>query len=166
MKISMIAAMAKHRVIGLNNQMPWHLPADLGHFKRTTLGKPVIMGRKTYESIGKALPGRTNIVVTRDNEYSLEDAVVVRSCEEAIDAAKNAEPALEEVMIIGGGTIYQHFLPLCNRLYLTHIDLDVEGDTHFPDYEAHSQWQQIDVERHEPDEKNVYPYEFVTLDKV
>ena len=166
MIISMIAAMAKKRVIGLNNQMPWHLPADLGHFKRTTLGKPVIMGRKTYESIGKALPGRTNIVVTRDTSYQLEDALVVTSCEAALDAAQTAEPGLEEVMIIGGGTIYQYFLPMCQRLYLTEIALEVDGDTHFPDYQAQGQWQKTSSEPHQADEKNPYAYEFFTLERV
>lgn len=162
----MIAAMAKNRVIGLDNNMPWHLPADLGHFKRTTLGKPVIMGRKTYESIGKALPGRLNIVVTRSTDYTLEDATVVSSCEQAIEAAKRADPATAEVMIIGGGTIYEHFLPLCDRLYLTHIDLETKGDTHFPDYESQGQWQRVETESHGPDEKNKYAYQFVTLQRV
>ena len=133
-KIAMIAAMANNRVIGADNAMPWHLPADLAHFKRTTLGKPVIMGRKTYESIGRALPGRLNIVITRDDQYSLEDATVVHSPEEALALAN--EQDTPEVMIIGGGNIYQQFLPQASTLYLTFIDLDVAGDTQFPDYEA------------------------------
>ena len=161
MLISMIAAMANNRVIGADNAMPWHLPADLKHFKATTLGKPVIMGRKTYDSIGKALPGRLNIVISRDAQLQLSDAVVVDSCESALAAAKGAE----EVMIIGGGTVYQHFLPLCQRLYLTHIELDVAGDTYFPDYNAAASWQQIDEQNHLAEPGNPYNYRFITLQK-
>ncbi|MBU2878788.1 MULTISPECIES: type 3 dihydrofolate reductase [Aliiglaciecola] len=158
----MIAAMAKNRVIGADNSMPWHLPADLGHFKRTTLGKPVVMGRKTYESIGKALPGRLNIVISRDSEYQLEDAIVVSSCEDAVKAAGD----IDELMIIGGGTIYSHFLPLCHRLYLTQIDLAVAGDTYFPDYNQSANWEVIETESHLADEKNKYNYQFLTLNRV
>ncbi len=162
MKISMIAAMAKNRVIGADNQMPWHLPADLGHFKRTTLGKPVVMGRKTYQSIGKALPGRLNIVISRSSEFSVDDATVVQSCEQAIEAAGK----VDELMIIGGGTIYQFFLPLCYRLYLTEIDLNVQGDTYFPDYQAAADWNLIESNSFAADDKNKYPYTFITLDRV
>ncbi|MGJ8681263.1 type 3 dihydrofolate reductase [Paraglaciecola sp.] len=169
MKISMIAAMANNRVIGADNAMPWHLPADLKHFKKTTLGKPIIMGRKTYESIGKALPGRLNIVITSDQSYSLGDASVVHSCEQAVTTASDHfdELGLEdcEVMIIGGGTIYQHFLSFCHRLYLTEIDLSVAGDTYFPDYQADFAWREIEEESHLPDDNNPYKYRFVTFDK-
>lgn len=160
MKISMIAAMAKNRVIGANNAMPWHLPADLKHFKAVTLGKPVIMGRKTYESIGKALPGRQNIVISRSG-FEAEDATVVTDSQSALDAAEN----IEEVMIIGGGKIYEMFLPQATQLYLTFIELDVEGDTQFPDYQTHGQWQEINREAHQADEKNAYNYEFITLSR-
>lgn len=159
MIISMIAAMAQNRVIGADNQMPWHLPADLKHFKAVTLGKPVVMGRKTYESIGKALPGRHNIVISRGN-FIADDATVVSSTEDAITAAGD----VEELMIIGGGTIYDFFLPKADRLYLTHIDLLVEGDTCFPDY-SNGPWQQLASEQHEPDEKNPYHYRFETLER-
>ncbi|MDT0593284.1 type 3 dihydrofolate reductase [Glaciecola petra] len=162
MKICMIAAMAKNRVIGKDNKMPWHLPADLKHFKQTTLGHPVIMGRKTYESIGKALPGRKNIVVTSNQAYSLNDAVVVNSCESAL---KVAQLEAQTVMIIGGGTIYESFLPHANTLYLTHIDLDVEGDTTFPDYNSVAKWQVDASQKHLKDDKNPHNYEFVTLIK-
>ncbi|WJG09052.1 type 3 dihydrofolate reductase [Aliiglaciecola sp. LCG003] len=162
MLISMIAAMANQRVIGADNKMPWHLPADLAHFKRITLGKPVVMGRKTYESIGKALPGRLNIVVSRDPSYSLKDATVVLSCEDAIDVAGTTE----ELMIIGGGTLYQHFLPLCQRLYLTEIGLTTEGDTYFPDYLQSGNWQQLEVVSHQADDRNPYPYTFKTLQRI
>lgn len=169
MQISMIAAMANNRVIGADNAMPWHLPADLKHFKKITLGKPIIMGRKTYASIGKALPGRLNIVVSSDVNYKLADATVVHSCEQAIEVASEhcARGKLEnpEVMIIGGGTIYEHFLRFCHRLYLTQIELEVEGDTHFPDYAAIYDWQEIASEAHQAEPLNPYAYRFITLVK-
>lgn len=165
----MIAAMAKNRVIGANNTMPWHLPADLKHFKKITLGKPIIMGRKTYDSIGKALPGRLNIVVSSDASFNLTDATVVNSCEQAIEVAaehctsQNIESP--EVMIIGGGTIYQHFLSFCRRLYLTQIELEVDGDTYFPDYGAKYNWREIANEPHTAEPLNPYAYRFITLEK-
>lgn len=166
MKIAMIAAMAKNRIIGADNDMPWHLPADLKHFKAITLGKAVIMGRKTYESIGRALPGRPNIVITSNADYSLSDATVVDSPESAFEVAKALSPEQsenDEVMIIGGGTIYQSFLDKADTLYLTHIDLDVDGDTQFPDYEAAASWKEVSREAHSADEKNAHAYTFVTL---
>lgn len=162
MKISMIAAMAKNRVIGADNDMPWHLPADLQHFKSVTLGKPIIMGRKTYESIGRALPGRLNIVITSNPDASFDGAVTVTSIDAAIERASDAD----EVMIIGGGTIYQTCLESANRLYLTFIDLEVAGDTYFPDYESHAKWNEVERTFYQLDAKNPYNYEFVTLDRV
>lgn len=159
--ISMIAAMADNRIIGADNDMPWHLPADLKHFKSVTMGKPVLMGRKTYESIGKALPGRPNIVITTNPSYTLADATVVNS----IEAAMQAASAFDEVMIIGGGSIYQSMLAQAQRLYLTFIDLQVAGDTQFPDYEAHDTWREIAREKHHKDEKNAHDYTFVTLER-
>jgi len=164
MKLSMIAAMANNRIIGADNDMPWHLPADLKHFKAVTLGKPVIMGRKTYESIGKALPGRLNIVITGNSEYSLADATVVDSPESALEVAKALGEA-DEIMVIGGGTIYQSFLDVAHTLYLTFIDLDVEGDTQFPDYSAAANWNEVQREAFSPDEKNKHAYSFVTLER-
>ncbi|WP_296043936.1 type 3 dihydrofolate reductase [uncultured Alteromonas sp.] len=163
MKIAMIAAMANDRVIGKDNQMPWHMPADLAHFKRTTLGKPVIMGRKTYESIGRALPGRLNIVITTDINYQLDDAVVVNAIEPALQKAQETET--EEVMIIGGGKIYASLLPKADRLYLTQIELDTEGDTHFPDYKTAGEWLITNEQSFEADDKNPHPYRFITLDR-
>ncbi len=165
MKIAMIAAMAKNRVIGADNDMPWHLPADLKHFKAVTMGKAVIMGRKTYESIGKALPGRPNIVVTGNTEYSLSDATVVDSPELALEVAKALGNEQDEVMIIGGGAIYNAFLNLADTLYLTYIDLDVDGDTQFPDFAASNTWQEVEREGHKADEKNPHDYTFVTLQR-
>ncbi|WP_438862917.1 type 3 dihydrofolate reductase [Neptunicella sp.] len=161
MLISMIAAMANNRIIGLDNQMPWHLPADLKHFKATTLGKPVVMGRKTYQSIGKALPGRLNIVISRDPSFKPDDATVVAGPEQALMVAG----PVDEVMIIGGGTVYQHFLPLCQRLYITEIELNVDGDTQFPDYQTAATWQQIECQEYSADDKNPYAYRFVTLQR-
>jgi dihydrofolate reductase len=162
MKISMIVAMAHNRVIGLDNKMPWHLPADLQHFKKMTLGKPVIMGRKTYDSIGRALPGRLNIVVSRDKDLVIEGVICVTSVDQALLAAKD----VDEVMIIGGATIYQHFLSVANRLYLTFIDLETEGDTCFPDYLAQGEWLQVQSESYTADAKNAHNLEFVILDRV
>lgn len=166
MQIAMIAAMAENRVIGKDNTMPWHLPADLKHFKQVTMGKPVIMGRKTYESIGRALPGRTNIVVSRQAGYDLDDAVVVDSTDAAMTYIRTALSETDEVMVIGGGTIYEAFLPEAQRLYLTFIDAEIEGDTYFPDYQSIAQWQQVDSNTLEPDDNNRYRCQFVTLERV
>ncbi|WP_019613285.1 type 3 dihydrofolate reductase [Psychromonas ossibalaenae] len=162
MKVSMIAAMAEDRVIGLDNKMPWHLPADLQFFKRVTLGKPVIMGRKTYQSIGRPLPGRKNIVLTRDKNLEIQGVSCVQTVEQALDLVQG----VEEVMVIGGATIYQQFLNRATRLYLTFIDFKTQGDTQFPDYQAAADWSESDREAHLADQKNVYNYQFVTLERV
>ena len=154
--ISLIAAMAKNRIIGKDNQMPWHLPADLGHFKAVTLGKPIIMGRKTYESIGRPLPGRKNIVMSRDKDYKLEGCETVTSLENAIRLVQD----VDEIMIIGGGFLYAECIPQADKLYLTFIDLEVEGDTQFPSFE-HLNLTEVKREKHLQDEKNSYDYEFV-----
>ncbi|MGY3685911.1 type 3 dihydrofolate reductase [Vibrio coralliilyticus] len=159
MIISMIAAMAKDRVIGKDNQMPWHLPADFAWFKRCTMGKPVVMGRKTYESIGRPLPGRQNIVISRDANLAIEDVTTVTSIDDAIKAAGD----VEEVMIIGGGAIYKACLPQADKLYVTYIDAQIEGDTQFPFWgdmfkESHS-------ESYAADEKNAYDMRFVVLER-
>ncbi|GAA69248.1 MULTISPECIES: type 3 dihydrofolate reductase [Pseudoalteromonas] len=161
MIISMIAAMANNRVIGLDNKMPWHLPADLQHFKKITTGKPVIMGRKTFESIGRPLPGRRNIIITRNSEYTAQGIEVVTTPEAALALVC----AVEEVMIIGGGNIYEQFLPKAERLYLTFIDLDIKGDTQFPDYNKVANWDVKEEQENLPDEKNKSSYKFVTLYK-
>lgn len=153
--------MAKNRVIGKDNDMPWHMPADLAHFKKVTLGKPVIMGRKTFESIGRPLPGRKNIVITRNCAWQQEGVELVTSPEDAL--AKVAD--VEEVMIIGGGNIYQQFLNQADRLYLTFIDLEVDGDTQFPDWQDAGNWVEVDSESHQADEKNNHQYQFVIFQK-
>lgn len=158
-QLAIIVAMAHNRIIGADNDMPWHLPADLQHFKRTTMGKPVVMGRKTYESIGKALPGRHNIVITTNTHYQLEDASVVYSVDDALALCAQEE----EVMIIGGGSIYALLIEYTQTLHLTFIDKAVAGDTTFPDWNQYGKWQEISREKHQKDEKNPHDYEFVTL---
>ncbi|MFC1237162.1 type 3 dihydrofolate reductase [Vibrio sp. F74] len=159
MKISMIAAMAKNRVIGKENQMPWHLPADFAWFKRCTMGKPIIMGRKTYDSIGRPLPGRQNIVISRDVSLVIEGVDCVTSVEQAVGLVTE----YDEVMIIGGGSIYQACLDKADCLYLTYIELDVEGDTKFPDWG--DEWKETYSESFLADEKNVHNMRFVVLEK-
>lgn len=159
MQISMIAAMAHDRVIGLDNQMPWHLPADLAHFKRVTLGKPVLMGRKTFESIGRPLPGRRNLVISRNPDYQADGVEMVSSVEVAL--ARLQGEGVEELMVIGGGHLYAQLLPRADRLYLTRIDLAVEGDTRFPAFDD-GRWQLVESEPHAADEKNPHPYRFET----
>jgi dihydrofolate reductase len=159
MIISLIAALATDRVIGMENAMPWHLPGDLAWFKRNTLNKPVIMGRKTFESIGRPLPGRLNIVISsQPGEH--EGVTWVTS----VDAALAAAGDVEEVMVMGGGRVYEQLLPKANRLYLTHIDAEVEGDTHFPDYEP-DDWESTFSEFHDADEQNSHGYCFEILDR-
>ncbi|MFV8454794.1 type 3 dihydrofolate reductase [Vibrio owensii] len=159
MIISMIAAMADNRIIGKDNQMPWHLPADFAWFKRCTMGKPVVMGRKTYESIGRPLPGRLNIVISRDASFSIEGVTTVTSIEQALEVAGE----VEEVMIIGGGAIYAACLPMANKLYVTHIEAEIDGDTQFPDWG--SEFKETYSEAYQADEKNAYNMRFTVLEK-
>ena len=159
MIISLIAAISQNLVIGRDNQLPWHLPADLKHFKSITWGKPIIMGRKTFESIGKALPGRENIVVTRQKDYQAEGCTIRHSLEEAISQS-NAE----EVMIIGGNQLFEQAMPLAHRLYLTVIHEDFEGDCFFPPWHQEN-WKVVSETSHEPDEKNAYHYAFLELQR-
>ncbi|MGK3142914.1 type 3 dihydrofolate reductase [Pantoea sp. C2G6] len=157
--ISLIAAIAADRIIGMENAMPWNLPADLAWFRRNTLKKPVIMGRLTFKSIGRPLPGRLNIVVS--SQPGTTDGVTwVTSLDEAIQAAGDAE----EIMVIGGGRVYEQMLKRADRLYLTHIDAEVEGDTQFPDYEP-DEWQSTFSEFHDADEQNSHSYCFEILDR-
>jgi len=159
--ISMIAAMAHHRVIGIRNRMPWHLPSDMKWFRQHTLGKPIVMGRKTFESFGsKPLPGRTNIIITRDASYQAADSIVVTSIEQAIEAAG----AVDELMIIGGASFYEQMLPHTDRLYLTYVDAEIEGDAWFPEFDE-NQWQEIERIHRPADEKNKYPHDFVILER-
>lgn len=166
MTISLIAAMGRNRVIGGHNTLPWNMPADMAHFRDLTRGKSVIMGRKTFESIGHPLPNRPNIVITRDPTYRAEGCVVAHDADTALEAASRAvsRGAASEIMIIGGGEIYALFLPRANRMYLTLIDADFEGDIRFPEYAA-SDWQETARKHHESDAANPYPYTFLTLER-
>ena len=155
-KISLIAAMAKNRIIGKDNEMPWHLPADLSHFKSVTMSKPIVMGRKTYQSIGRPLPGRKNVVISRNPNFQADGCELVDSVEAALELLKDSE----EIMIIGGGFLYSQCLDRADKLYLTFIELDIEGDTQFPDYE-HLHLEELSREKHLSDDKNAHNYEFV-----
>ena len=160
MRIALIVAMAENRVIGRNNQLPWRIPADLRHFKTLTMGKPIIMGRKTYESIGRPLPGRNNIVITGDSLYQAEGCQVVHSIDQALAAAGSCE----EAMIIGGANLYRQTFKNAERLYLTLVKAEPEGDTWFPEIEW-QQWREIERDSHKADESNEYDYDFVILDR-
>jgi dihydrofolate reductase len=144
--ISLIAAIAKNNVIGVDGRLPWHLPADFAWFKRITTGKPIIMGRKTHESIGRPLPNRLNIVISRTAQTNSDNIVWVKSLKESISFAQQ-QHAKDEIMIIGGGQIYAEALPLATRLYLTEIDLDIAGDAFFPTFNTH-EWQKTVLETH------------------
>jgi len=161
MIIALISAMSRNRVIGINNALPWRLPADLKHFKQITLGKPVLMGRKTYESIGKPLPGRTNIIIGRDSDYQVPGCIVAHS----IDAALAAAAGNDEVMVIGGAALYEQMLPRADRLYLTLIDEDFKGDAWFPEINR-AQWQEQERVDHAPDAANPYHYSFLMLQRM
>lgn len=160
-RIALIAAMTENRVIGRENRLPWRLSADLRRFKSLTMGKPVIMGRKTYESIGKPLPGRSNIVVTRDPDYRAQGCRVVHSLEQALEAAAGHD----EVMVIGGAQLYRQTLDRAERMYLTLVKTELDGDTLFPQIEMRH-WRELERESHRADEKNEYDYDFVTLERV
>ena len=145
--------------------MPWHLPADLQWFKATTLGSPIIMGRKTYESIGRPLPGRLNIILSRDSELSIEGCTVVNSLEDALKTAEQADKTKDEIFITGGAHLYNKFLERADTLYLTQIDADLEGDTFFPDYTKYN-WQEIQRTEHAADDKNPYSLTFIKLERL
>ena len=161
MKISIVVAMAENRVIGRDNGLPWHLPADLRHFKTITMGKPIIMGRKTWESIGRPLPGRTNIVVTRAADYTADGCVVVHSIDEALAAAAG----FEEAMVIGGAEFYRQVLPQASTLYLTLVHDTFEGDTFFPELDM-QQWQEIERQDFHADGNNPHAHSFIRLERV
>ena len=159
-RIAIIAALASNRVIGRGNRLPWHLPDDLRHFKRLTLGRPIIMGRRTWESLPGLLPHRTHVVVTRDPDYRAQGAVVVRSLEEAVAAAGG-----EEALVVGGAQLYALAMPRASRLYLTLVDAQVEGDAFFPEIDP-AVWREVAREPHAADERHAYPFAFVTLERV
>ena len=160
--ISFIFAMDKNRVIGKDNQLPWHLPADLKFFKKTTMGHPIIMGRKTYESIGKPLPGRENIIVTRNVHYHPEGCTVIHSFAEL---KKLAAEKQEEVFVIGGAELFNTLFPIAERLYITMIAHEFAGDTYFPEFDE-SDWSLVSVEKGETDERNPYEYSYNIYERI
>lgn len=161
MKISLIVAKALGDVIGANNQLPWHLSADLKRFKALTWGKPILMGRKTYESIGRPLPGRTNIVLTHDIAYLAPGCVVVSSLEEAFKVAEQ----FEELMVIGGAKVYELCLPFASKLYITQIEKIFEGDAKFPKIDL-SHWQEMDKQTILATEENDFIYHYLQYEKI
>lgn len=162
MKISVIVARTLNKVIGKDNAMPWHLPVDLAWFRENTLGKPVIMGRKTYESIGRLLPKRPNIILSRSG-FAIDGAYSAISLEQAVELAKNFANS-DEIMIIGGGELFKQAMPFADKLYLTEIQANIEGDTFFEFDET--QWQQLAEKWSEIDEQNSYRCRFMILDKL
>ncbi len=159
--ITIVVAMGKNREIGVDNQLLWHLPKDLKHFKELTSGHPIIMGRKTYESIGKPLPNRTNIVISRKNDWFEEGILIVGSIKEALKFAKKID---ENVFVIGGGTIYEQTIDLADQLEITLVDATLDADTYFPKIDEKI-WQKTQEICHEKDEKNQYDFCFQTFTK-
>jgi len=167
MTIALIVAMAENGVIGKNNALPWHLPEDLKYFKATTMAKPIIMGRKTYESIGRPLPGRTNIVLTRDETCLFPESV--RRVADLAEAVKLAEAiakegGADEVMVIGGQQIYQLFMPIAERLYLTKVHASVDGDAYLTGINE-NEWHLLSEELHDANDINPYPYSFCVYER-
>ena len=160
MKVSLVVAMARNRVIGRDNALPWRLPEDLAYFKRVTMGHPIVMGRRTYESIGRPLPGRLNIVVSRNRDFAAAGCRVVPSIEDAWKAAGDAD----EVSVIGGTSIFDAALPRADVIHLTEVDADVEGDTWFPVFDRR-EWEEHEVLRHPADARHEHPFRIVRLER-
>tara|TARA_B110000459_G_scaffold156163_1_gene170783 strand:- start:98 stop:601 length:504 start_codon:yes stop_codon:yes gene_type:complete len=165
MKMSLIVAVSRNGVIGLDNQLPWHLPDDLQYFKSVTMGKPLVMGRKTYDSIGRPLPGRTNIVITRDASWSAPGVKAATTLDDALSLASKAcvDTGADEVMVIGGEQIYRMTITVADRLYVTEVDAEIAGDAFFPTIDP-QQWQRNRVEL--PEVTGSYSYQFVVLDRI
>ena len=164
MRLGMIVAMDLDGVIGRDSDLPWHLPADLKHFKDTTMGCPMIMGRRTYDAIGRPLPGRTSVVITRDDEWYVPGVEIVNSISEALDIAGIEAGADGWAWVIGGGAIYAALLPHCERLLVTHVEARVEGDTWFP-YIDWDQWVEVSRDQHPVDEKNTIASAVATYER-
>lgn len=168
--LSILVAMAKNRVIGKKNKLPWHLSADLKHFKALTMGHTIIMGRKTYESIGRPLPGRTNIIVTRQTDFDVAGATVVHSLDQALNISQSSDAIHRgaEQFIIGGAVLYQQTIALSQRMYITEIQQPFDGDTYFPSFD-HNEWYEKSRERHFADNKMIsqtsLEYHFVVLER-
>jgi len=165
MDVSFVVAMSRDRVIGRGGELPWRLPRDLKHFRELTWGKPIVMGRKTHESLGRPLPGRTNIILTRRPAFPAPGCMVVGSIDEALDQARAT--GSDEVMIVGGGEVYRDFLPLCSKVHLTLVEGDFEGDTFFPvDLLGSVEWRTAHEERWEADERNPHDARYLVLKRV
>ena len=162
MKTALIVAVATDGAIGNEGDLPWRLPADLRHFKRLTMGHHLIIGRRTWESIGVVLPGRTMVVVTRDQDYrpGVGGVLIAHSLKEALRLAEGDD----EVFVAGGATLYREAFDIVDRMYVTRIHAEVEADTFFPDFDTEG-WVVIAEEHHDPDEKNLYPYTFLTMER-
>lgn len=160
-KLSLIVAMAKNRVIGANGKIPWHLPNELQLFKSVTMGHHIIMGRKTWESIGRLLPGRTTVIVTRQKNLAVAGAKIAHTLDEAIMQCSGDD----EIFVIGGGELYRAALPMADRIYLTVVDAEPEGDTLMPDFDA-AQWKRIDTKHFGKDERHAHDYRFEVHDRV
>ena len=167
MRLSLIAAVADNGTIGRDGGLPWRLSNDLRYFRATTMGKPVIMGRKTYESIGKPLPGRPNVVVTRNADFAPEGVTVAPDLDAAVAAAEAlaSEAGADEILVIGGGALYDATLPRADRLYLTEVHAEIEGDVHFPELDR-NEWREISRVAHPAGEKDEHPHSFVVLERI
>mgnify|MGYP003630031056 CR=1 FL=1 len=165
-RLSLIAAVAENGVIGRDNALPWHLPGDLPYFKRVTMGKPIVMGRKTYASIGRPLPGRSNIVISRDDSFTAAGCRAAGSLQAALELATGlaGEEGVDEVIVIGGAQVYAAALPLAQRIYLTEVHARVDGDAFFPPVDW-SLWRESSRERHAAAGSNPYAYSFVVYDR-
>ncbi|MBM7691408.1 dihydrofolate reductase [Peribacillus deserti] len=159
--ISFLVAMDQNRVIGRNNDLPWHLPADLKFFKQVTMGHPIIMGRKTHESIGRPLSGRENIILTRNRHYKAEGCTIIHTIEEITNLEESSK---DEFFIIGGAEIFNLTFSIADRMYITLIEDEFEGDTHFPKINE-EEWQLVSREKGPKDEKNPYDYYFCVYDR-
>jgi dihydrofolate reductase len=159
--VSLVVAMTRDRVIGRDNAMPWHLPDDLKRFKALTMGKPMLMGRKTFESIGKPLPGRTSLVMTRDPNWRAEGVIVVHSIDDAVARAG----AVPEISVVGGADVFRLALPLAQRIYLTTIHASIPGDTYFPPIEP-GEWREVERTDHPADDRHAYAMTFSTLERI
>jgi len=158
--ISLIWGQDRNRLIGRDNALPWKLPSDMAWFKKSTMGKPILMGRKTHESIGRPLPGRSNLILTRQTDLQIKGCTVVHS----LDDAKSAVPEADEIMVMGGAEIYALLFDQAERLYITEVNAEFEGDAWFPEFDR-SLWRKVFCEFHQPDEKNAYSYSFSILER-
>ncbi|MDN4072340.1 dihydrofolate reductase [Fictibacillus terranigra] len=157
--ISFVFAMDENRLIGNRNELPWYLPADLQYFKKVTMGKPIVMGRKTFDSIGKPLPGRENIILTRNESFQAEGCTIIHSVQQALERKE------EEVCVIGGAEVFSLFMPYVQRMYITKINESFQGDTYFPEIDE-SEWKLVSETPGNVDEKNKYSHDFLVIEKI